>query len=66
LTGTIYGVIENAENSSLVTNNELKELFFAEGPHSLVTKLSGDYTLFLEKHEDDENITDYFLRVFKE
>ncbi|TYB95805.1 MAG: hypothetical protein FXF54_04490 [Kosmotoga sp.] len=66
LTGTIYGVVENEENGSVVTNNGLKDLFLAEGPHSLVTKLSGDYTLFLERHEDDENITDYFLRVFKE
>ncbi|MFO7881028.1 MAG: hypothetical protein R6U52_00655 [Kosmotogaceae bacterium] len=65
-TGTIYGVIENAENTSVVSNNELKDLFLAEGPHSLVTKLSGDYTLFLEKHESDENISDYFLRVFEE
>ncbi|MFW6120892.1 MAG: hypothetical protein ACOC80_08335 [Petrotogales bacterium] len=66
LSGTIYGVIENVENSSVVSNTDLKDLFLGEGPHSLVTKLSGDYTLFLEKHEDDENITDYFLRVFEE
>jgi hypothetical protein len=66
LKGNVFAVIENAETPTVERNMGIENMLFAEDKYGLVSKLSGDYILYIEKHEDDENITDYFLRITKE
>jgi len=67
--GNIYATIVGSDTGTVI-NKGLKELILTSvtvnGIEIPYSKLSGNYIVLLEKHEDDENIPDHFIRIYAE